>query len=191
MNNSLSSLEFCNAAKTMIDLWRSLPIEAGKICPYKASFSPAPMRQYLKNVILYKHIDDYKIITRVAGTSIREFMGLDLTGKDLMNYLPPEYINAYQVYYTNLRAMPCAGTAERPIRGAGGTSYLARTLHLPLLGETGEVEYYVGVSKAYPLPKHYTDYRSISVTSANNLIIKYSDIGAGIPYTEPSLLLAE
>lgn len=181
MENNLNSLKFCEEAAQLTELWLNLPRATGEICPAKSDFQPMKMRQHLRSVVLYERLKDGQIIARVAGTSIEQFLGSDITGQNVMEVYPPEFVRAYHNYYLNLAEHPCAGVVERPMRGAGGSAYLIRTLQLPMLNRNGEVSHFVGVAKSYPLPKQFTDYRSAAMTASRNLEISYFDIGAGVP----------
>jgi hypothetical protein len=188
MSKEYHSLRFCEAAAAVTDLWLSLPRRENQVCPDKTNFSPATLRKHLSSVVLYERTVEGEIKVRVAGTSIREFLGQEITGANLLDIFPPEFARAYHAYYENLTEHPCAGVVERPVRGAGGVAYLVKTLQLPLLNSKGEAKFFLGTSKSYPLPKHFTDYRSAAMTASRNLDITYVDIGAGSPdHTETTM----
>ncbi|UTW60092.1 PAS domain-containing protein [Kordiimonas sp. SCSIO 12603] len=184
MNKILSGFRSSAATERLIDTWLSLPREAGALCPKKSAFSPTSLGKHLNQVVLFEHLGPREIMIRVIGTGIQGYLHEKMTGKNLFDLLPPEHVMAYSHYYKNLRELPCAGSTERPLRGKNGTVFLACTVHLPLTDEEGNVRYYLGMTQASPIPKHFTDYRSVGITAANNLSISYSDIGAGIPEEE-------
>lgn len=181
MSKELNNLRYCDTAAAVTDLWLSLPRRDGSLCPEKKDFSPVKLGKYLSSVVLYERMDSNRIIVRVAGTQIREFLGSEITGQNLIDIFPPEFVPAYITYYDNLRAYPCAGIVERPIRVMGGAAYLVKTLQLPLMDENGEIKYFFGTSQFSPLPKQFTDIRSAAMTASRNLKIQYHDIGAGTP----------
>ena len=181
MSNQLEALKFCDEATALTNLWLSLPRRNGAICPTKADFSPMKLRKHLKSVVLYERLKNGEILARVAGTNIEQFLGIDITGHNILEIFPPEFTRAYHRYYLNLAEFPCAGIVERPVRGSRGAAYMVRTLQLPMLNTSGEAVHFVGIAKSYPLPKHFTDYRGAAMTASRNLDICYVDIGAGCP----------
>jgi len=188
MSRELQQLKFCEAAAAVTDLWLSLPKENGAVCPAKKDFSPVSLRKHLSSVVLYERMQDNNVIVRVAGTNIREMVGQEITGQNLFDILPPEFLSAYQTFYQNMTSQPCAGVVERPIRGPGGSAFLVKTLQLPLTDTTGNIRYFLGVSISSSLPKHYTDIRSVAMTASRNLDINYYDIGTGTPETSETSL---
>lgn len=181
MRKELHSLKFCEAAAAVTDLWLSLPRRDGALCPEKKDFSPVKLGKYLSSVVLYERMDSSRVIVRVAGTNIREFLGSEITGQNLIDIFPPEFVRAYITYYDNLAAHPCAGMVERPMRATGGAAYLIKSIQLPLADEKGDVRYFLGISQSSNLPKQFTDFRSAAMTASRNLEIQYHDIGAGTP----------
>jgi len=181
MSLYLHSLRFCDAAKALTDLWFSLPRKRGFVCPTKADFNPMKMRQHLKSVALYEIQKNGSIITRVAGTKIEAFLGKEITGKNLLDVLPPEFVRTYQNHFYNLAKFPCAGLLDRPQIGIEGSFHLIKSLQLPLLNNLGKITHFVGIAEPYPLPKHFTDYRAAAMAASRNININYVDIGAGVP----------
>jgi len=181
MGNSLDSLKFCDEAASLIDLWLALPREAGVLCPAKSDFSPMKMRKHLGSVVLYERLATGEVIARVAGTHVERFLGVSITGQNVLNILPPEYRRAYHQYYLNLAEFPCVGGVERQMRSAGGVPVMVKSLMLPLQNNAGQITHFVGVAQSFPPPKHFTDYRGVAMAASRNLDVNYFDIGAGVP----------
>lgn len=184
MTQLLSGFGYSAATERLIKVWRTLPKVSGELCPRKNAFAPLSLGKELKKVVLLEYIKPTEVIVRVIGTEIQDLIHLNMTGRNIFEILPPEHAIAHSNYYKSLCDYPCAGSTERPMRNRSGHAHLACTLHLPLGDDNGNVRYLLGVVEQAVLPKHFTDYRSIGITSANNLSMSYGDIGAGIPDEE-------
>jgi len=181
MNSQLNNLKFCDEATALIDIWRAMPRESHAVCPAKSDFMPMKMRRHLRSTILYERRAKDEIIIRVVGTTLDQFIGQHLTGKNILSIIPPEHGRSFNRYYENLHKYQCGGIMERQIRSAGGSINMVKTMQLPLLNPQGEATFFVGIAIPGTLPKHFTDYRSASVHASRNIDITYVDIGAGIP----------
>ena len=188
MNIDLSALNFSEEANALAALWASLPRKSGQIIPEKSAFSPVSLRHHLKSIFMFERQDEDTLLVRVAGSSIRENLGQEITGQNLFEYLPTEYKYSYRDYYNNLQAFKCGGIVERPAAKSGGGRQLLKSLHLPLLDMDGIARYFVGALKVERLPMHFEEIKNGIMAPRKALEMCHIDLGAGTPgdKAEPS-----
>ena len=188
MPTELNCLKINEEASALTDVWLALPRRGSAKLPAKADFNPMLLRRFLRAAVLYQRASNGDIFARVVGTRVEQFIGQFITGKNILKLVPPEYARAFHQYYEKMSLQPCAGIVERPVHSAGGGTYMIKTVHLPLLDDAGAAAYFISVTAASSLPKHFTDYRSVAVRTAPNLDISYVDIGMGIPENSETTL---
>lgn len=184
MKIDLSAINFSEEAEALTKLWSNIPRKTGYFCPEKSNFSPVSLRKHLKSIFMFERQDEDTLLVRVAGSSIREHLGHELTGKNLFEQLPSEYAYSYREYFSGLQSYPCAGIAERPAAKHGGGRQLLKTFHLPLLDTEGVARFFIGALKVERLPLHFDEVRDGIMAPRRPLIMQHIDLGAGIPGME-------
>lgn len=177
----MESISFCDESSALIDVWEKLPKLPNMYYPEKTSFSPSSLGKYLRSVFLLEFINDSDIRARVAGTSLREFLGVEITGQNVLDLYPREFLEKMKSFYAGLRVTPCAGYVERPYKMGNENVRIMKSLILPLANPDGEVVYYVGVSKPYHLPEGSAHLKAMNWVSERDMTVHYSDLGGGIP----------
>lgn len=181
MNIDLSALEYSEEAKALAGLWASLPRKTGYYCPDKTSFSPVSLRQHLKAIFMFERADEDTMLVRVAGSSIREHLGQELTGKNLFDILPSEYVYSFRDYYNKLRDFPCGGVVNRTAAKSDGGRQLLKTYHLPLLDSDSIPRFFVGALKVERLPMYFDEVKNGIMAPRKSLEMFHIDLGAGTP----------
>jgi len=177
----LSALNFSEEASALLDLWGSLPRQKGYYCPEKSSFSPVSLGKNLKFIFMLEREDHETLLVRVSGSDIRENLGQEITGKNLFDLLPTEYLFSFKEYYTSLQHYPCAGKVIRPVARPTGGRQLLRTLHLPLLDHNGHARFFVGVMNVERLPMPFDELNNGVLAPRPALEMIHVDLGAGLP----------
>lgn len=177
----MESISFCNEASALVDVWEKLPKAPNMYYPAKTSFSPSSLGKYLRSVFLLEYINDSDIRARVAGTSLREFLGVEITGQNVLDLYPNEFLDNMKSFYSALRTKPCAGYVERPYKMGNENVRIMKSLILPMANTSGDAVYYVGVAKPYHLPDGGAHLKAMNWVSERDMTIRYSDVGGGVP----------
>ena len=168
-------------ATALKDLWYGLPKKTGTHCPQKSDFSPVGLRQHLKSIFMLERETEDTMRIRVAGTQIRDYYGREVTGENHFDLAPPELDFIYKKYYGNLSNKPCIGIFERPIRRPSGGEDRVKIIHFPLLDSEGKANIFIGVLVTERLPLNIDTIHKAATPSAQDVTIRYVNIGAGLP----------
>tara|TARA_R110002072_G_scaffold251761_4_gene410643 strand:- start:37 stop:570 length:534 start_codon:yes stop_codon:yes gene_type:complete len=75
-------------AKQFAEYWRSL--EPENMVPKRRSFDPTRIANLLPAVAIYEILSSDEIIYRLAGTAIVDRLGIEVTGKNFLDFWPGE-----------------------------------------------------------------------------------------------------
>lgn len=85
----ISDLGLASSNRKVAEHWLSL--WRGDVLPARVSFSPSALKPFLRNLILFDVVPDRSVIVRLAGTTFRFVLDMELTGEDWIAFAPPEY----------------------------------------------------------------------------------------------------
>ena len=184
MNFAVSEIDFSTDANALRDLWMSLPKATGNYCPKKTDFSPVALRQHLKSIFMYERESEDVMRIRVAGTRIRDYLGMETTGANQLELAPPELRPQFKEFYDNLSRFPCIGIFERISVRKEGTEERIKTIHFPLLDNDGSATVFVGAFLSEHVPLEIDFLTGEIKNSAKEAKLTYINIGAGTPADE-------
>ncbi len=171
-----------------IQYWLSLPKDG--LVPRRRDFDPAAIPKLLPRIILHEIIDRERLHLRLVGTMLVERYGMDITGKNYLDYVPEERREPA------LRAMnlaveyPAAMAVRMNIKSAAGRICQAESVGLPMtqgpdknpliIFHSVEVENFGHLGNSEGVLKHF------GVSGRT-----YLDIGAGVPPQDPDEKIIE
>ncbi len=75
-------------AKTLAEYWRRL--QGGDVVPRRSDFDPAEIRSILPGIGIYEVKSPETILIRLAGTSLVEIFGQEITGQNFIDFWPQD-----------------------------------------------------------------------------------------------------
>ncbi|TNE60550.1 MAG: PAS domain-containing protein [Alphaproteobacteria bacterium] len=181
MNDPLDMLRHSKATQDLVAFWRRLPRPEGQVCPKRSDFSSAQINGALPEVFVSEWYSDDVLAIVQAGTVLDRLLGVDITGQNIFDILPPELKEPERVYYRALRDQPCAGVLTRSANNLIGRPFVYRTIQLPLLDPFGKVRYFVGTGAAIEGKQLEQEFGQTNFKSIRLLERRFFDIGAGVP----------
>ncbi|MFC3051750.1 PAS domain-containing protein [Kordiimonas pumila] len=170
------SIHFCEEASTLVGIWNNLPKTDSIQCPRKDSFNPIKLGKFLRTVFLYERLDQNCIVTRVAGTSLREYLDRETTGENILQTSYAALQQTYSNYFTSLSESASAGYLEHPFQLPSGSLRLQRAIHLPLLDKNNEPRYFIGVVKYSSLPRETADHYHRNGITDNDIVTQLGSV---------------
>ncbi|MEX1034862.1 MAG: PAS domain-containing protein [Sneathiella sp.] len=70
--------------KQFAEYWRSL--DRDRLVPRRSSFDPSKIHRLLQAVAIYEVVSQDEIVYRLAGTSIVERFGMEVTGRNVLDF---------------------------------------------------------------------------------------------------------
>ncbi len=123
-------------SQALFDYWLSLPREG--TLPLRSSFFPEKIPQLLSSLIIYEMVSPSFIKFRLAGTAVRERMGVDPTGQNYLDYVSDERrVKASQSFFAVVDH-PCGMRVISHHGMASGRKKYLEVLVLPIENDMGE-----------------------------------------------------
>lgn len=119
-----------------MDHWLSLPREG--VLPLRSSFLPEKIPQLLPSLIIYEMVSPTFIKFRLAGTAVRERMGVDATGQNYLDYVSPERREKASQSFFAVVGQPCGMRVISHHGMASGQKKYLEILMLPMENDRGE-----------------------------------------------------
>ena len=162
--------------------WRNMQHTSGCLIPPKTLLSPNSIKSILPYVYISEWTDSADLTIRLCGTGLASKFGMDMTGRNVFDFIDTEEVAAQRRFYGAMLDQPCGGAQERLFRNGRKVPFLFVSLHLPLTDGDGKIRYFAGIGRAAPAPvmsvlasqHHQTD---TSMTLRQTCL----DIGAGLP----------
>jgi len=180
----LQSLAHDDATKTLVDYWCSLPRKTGELCPSRNDFRMMDISEISDRTFLDERHGDDNICVVQTGSTITKLLGVDLTGHNILEMLPPRLFAIERAYFQALASQPCAGYITRHSSQATGRKFIYRSTHLPLLSDAGNVGFWVGTGSILEENHYPADENASKFGHLELLDREYFDIGAGVPKPE-------
>lgn len=163
--------------------WRLQDAKGGRI-PVKREFDPTEVPRILPNMATHDFRTPGKFVVRLFGTALQARMGLDMTGRDYLDYVPAH--NRDQIY-NSLRMMaeqPCAFRTVVETVQLSDKFTVSENVGVPIMDDQCDLPIIVMVSDLVEAP-HYALHPSDSaVEILGALELEYIDVGFGIPADE-------
>lgn len=177
----LQTLSYSEATIDLARYWHDLPRHGEEVAPRRNDFRLTEIAHHLDEIYMSKWVSETELVILASGTKLIEILGDDLTGKNIYQQVPLDYAQPQRDYYNTLRSIPCAGALTRWGASLKEKPFVYRTMQLPLLGDTGKADFFVGTGAI-----------RTSIVKGDQLTIEdkvyveqharvFLDIGAGVP----------
>ena len=160
--------------------WAAIPRDSS--IPDKTDFRPERFASFLADIYLVElHTEAYRrVLFRLAGEHIRNALGLDLRGRNYLDFVPDEYRNTSGVSMKRMFASPPCGRWIRKevVHGDGFRERLDLT-QLPMTDRAKGLHLVLGIAEGFrPDAPHAADgHFHFERLNSEHFI----DIGAGLP----------
>ena len=108
----------------------------GDALPPRARFSPAKMKPFLPNMLIFDVVPDERVTVRLAGTGYRHVLNNDPTGKDWIEAAPESH-RATRLMIFSTVARGAILVAHRRIAMLGGGEHVSEEILLPFAEDQG------------------------------------------------------
>ncbi len=120
--------------------WMHLQREVGGVPP-RSAFDPNQIRDLLPFVSLIERRPPDELHVRLAGTAIDGFSPTPLTGRNFLDYCPPEDRQRYWDAATAIVQVPCGLSLKRDVTFRDGRTHKLSSCTLPMKDAVGEIQY--------------------------------------------------
>lgn len=175
------ALSYSDATKAVARYWHDLPRRRNSIIPYRSDFRLKTIAAHLDETFISKFNGPERLIILASGSKLIEILGDDITGKNIFEMVPEDNYDAQVTYYATLKNQPCAGVLTRWGASLKERPFVYRTMQLPLLGDSAEVEFFVGtgvIKTQHKVGDQLTIGDRVHVEQHAQI---YIDVGAGAP----------
>jgi hypothetical protein len=167
------------ASQTAVfEYWRNLPRPTG--IPDASAFNPAAVKRYLPNLTILSLNSPDEISHRLVGTEVRSRIDTNLTGANLLDFVPPETRLQCTRDMHEMGYRPCAWQARHVTRYASGLTSNVLTLYLPLRAPEGQPPRILGMHKSEETSGYEAGDRK-TVFGAHFDRMVWIDVGFGVP----------
>lgn len=165
------------------EYWSSLPKDG--LVPRRSDFDPTAVPDLLPRMIMHEMVDRKRLHLRLVGTALVERYGMDITGRDYLEFVPGERRPIALSAMLKAIDQPAGMLVYMNIKTVAGRVCLAESLGLPLtqgpekptiiLFHSDEIENYGHHPKSDHQLKHF------AVSQRH-----YLDLGNGVPDPDPN-----
>lgn len=164
--------------------WLSLPKSAG--LPMKRDLDPGAMRKFVANFVIVERRDRQNFTWRLAGTAIRELVGIEVTGTDALAARDAGQREKGIAAYNAQLDTPCGSWGIVMLRTAGGMLLPTEVMVFPLRADDGTPRFLANTvdpgARALAVGQIPTgDMKMLSWAEH-----RFIDIGFGLPKLAPS-----
>ncbi len=165
--------------RRLIDAWR--PWRGDNLVPQRADMRLEDITDILPWISVADVISESEITIRLAGTMIREVLGVELTGRNLLDLTEPEHRPARGARSVQLTTQPCGAIWVWNLAFADQNSRPSENLSLPMLpnqaGRPMQMLNVFGMLSTKEPPLAINRDQQVAPSVQHTFI----DIGAGIP----------
>lgn len=120
-------------AERFAKYWRSLA--PAPFIPRRSSFDPIWIAPLLPGITMYEIISPDEIVCRLAGTALVDHFGLEMTGRNFLDFWPGEHRRKVADVLMECVRRPCGVLSKIVTRSAGGKIETNTSVGFPLLDE--------------------------------------------------------
>lgn len=162
--------------------WLSLPRPGG--IPDASAFNPAAMKRHLPNLTILSLNSPDEISHRLVGTEVTSRLDANLTGANLLDFVPQEIRLQCARDMHEMGYRPCGWQARHVTRYASGLVSYVQTLYLPLRAPQGQPPRILGMHRSEE-PTGFGDKSDSTIFGAGFDRMIWIDIGFGVPGQPP------
>jgi len=178
LSASLRTAPLQPRARAFADYW--LTLAKMDLIPHRRDFDPAALTAVLDTFMIFEITDPDCFKIRLAGTTVTENYGREVTGANYLDLRSPEERPITRAAMTLIVTHPCAQRVRQELLTAEGILRRSESLGLPMRDENGDARLmYYQVDNA-----EITDYRTREeryVLSKKTVTRQFLDIGNGTP----------
>lgn len=119
--------------------WLALPKTGG--VPLKRDLDPVAMRKFVASFVIVERRAPRNFTWRLAGSSLRDLAGIELTGTDALAARDDEQREKGIVAYNAQLDTPCGAWGIVMLRSAAGTLVPTEVMVLPLRADDGALRF--------------------------------------------------
>jgi hypothetical protein len=164
----------------VFDYWLSLPRPTG--IPDASAFNPGAIKRYLPNLTILSLNGPDEIAHRLVGTEVTQKLDHNLTGANLLDFVPPETRLQCARDMHEMGYRPCAWQACHATRYTSGLVSRVQTLYLPLRAPEGTPPRLLGMHRSEEASGYDAEGRG-TVFGASFERMVWIDVGFGVPGT--------
>ncbi len=176
LNELTPATKNCHILATAWCGWRG-----DKMLPFRSDVRLEDIKEILPWITLIEVFSDSEIIFRLAGTMVREIMGVELTGRDLLELTEPGHRRARGVRTAQTAHQPCGALWVWKVAFENEHRRPTENLSLPLLpnedGRPTQLLNVFGMIDASDPPRAINHLQQLASSTQHSFI----DIGAGVP----------
>lgn len=154
------------------------------LLPSRDNIDPSQLMAALPFIIIHQFEAPGRSIIRLAGTSIYESLGRELTGTNYFDLVEPNRREQASRRLETVLRHPCGLLSRIPYMLKSGAQGESESLGLPLIGRSGAIDTIIFINQRLP-PERVTGARPDDAQGVDAVDASYVDIGAGIPGTPP------
>jgi hypothetical protein len=136
----ISSLSLRPANAAIAELWLSL--WDGDALPKKSAVTPAQLKKFLPNLLLFDVVPETSVTVRLAGTFFTRILGMELTGLDWIEAAPADYRAERLSSFTEI-ALGALYRGSRDVEMTFGPNVKCQEILLPLAPDSEGAAYTV------------------------------------------------
>ena len=160
------------------DYWHELPKQ--DLVPSRQAFDPCSQGPILSTYIIHELISPEMIRLRLVGTKLREGFGVDVTGRNYLDFVEPARRPKASRAIFLVCEHPCGMLVKLASKTTAGVMYMNETFALPMRDNDGKARLVYYQSNSAPLAE-YRDPAADKLTVLDLHSRTFIDIGAGIP----------
>ena len=172
------------ACRTAVEAWQTWRGE--RLMPAHSDVDPGALKWILARIGLIEVRGGDVATYRVAGSALRDTVGFDPTGRNLVELSPPEQRPRRAYRLAQLVARPCGYVAELNFAYSTGVTDMFESVALPLSSDQPETRGFVLFAMESILGRRWQNDTGRFTMDVDTEIFDFLDIGAGVPEsTEP------
>lgn len=165
-------------ARTFADYWLSLP--KADLIPHRRDFDPAALKPILDTFLIFEIIAPDHFLIRLAGTTVSENYGREITGQNYLDFRTPEDRPITRAAMTLIVTHPCAQLVSQTISTGDGLGRVTESFGLPMRDDAGRASLmYYQVDDA-----EISDFRTRQerfLVAKKTVVRQFLGIGNGVP----------
>lgn len=169
--------------RDLFDYWCALR-PPGRL-PLRSQIDPGAIRPLLPRLYILERQDDGTVTVRLAGTALRQLYGLEMTGRDMLDLVPPQHHPTRRWRVAAAAAQPCGMLYVRQHRYTSGALDEVESIFLPLAVEDEPPE--APARQFIGLAASQSGRRWIAEEERGTLLpphrFRFLDLGYGVPAT--------
>ena len=165
-------------ARAFADYWLSLP--RTDLIPRRRDFDPQALAPILSTFMIFEIVGPDNFRTRLAGTTITEHYGREITGKNYLDLRTPEERPTVEAAMRQIVLQPCGQRATHLVRTGDGKGRVSDAFGLPMRDDHGRATllYYQIDDLRLDDFKSREERYLAEITTAS---LDFIDIGNGVP----------